>query len=127
MSNEKLAGILEDVKSLTILELNELVKMMEDEFGVSAAAMAVAAPVAGGAAGAAEEEEKTEFDVVLKNAGQAKIAVIKAVREITGLGLKEAKALVDEAPKPIKEKVSREEAEDAANKLKEAGAEVEIE
>ena len=127
MSNEKLAGILEDVKSLTILELNELVKMMEDEFGVSAAAMAVAAPVAGGAAGAAEEEEKTEFDVVLKNAGQAKIAVIKAVREITGLGLKEAKALVDEAPKPIKEKVSREEAEDAANKLKDAGAEVEIE
>ena len=127
MSNEKLAGILEDVKGLTILELNELVKMMEDEFGVSAAAMAVAAPVAGGPAGAAEEEEKTEFDVVLKNAGQAKIAVIKAVREITGLGLKEAKALVDEAPKPIKEKVSREEAEDAANKLKEAGAEVEIE
>ncbi len=127
MSNEKLAGILEDIKGLTILELNELVKMMEDEFGVSAAAMAVAAPVAGGPAGAAEEEEKTEFDVVLKNAGQAKIAVIKAVREITGLGLKEAKALVDEAPKPIKEKVSREEAEDAANKLKEAGAEVEIE
>ncbi|MFY9130439.1 MAG: 50S ribosomal protein L7/L12 [Saccharofermentanales bacterium] len=127
MGNEKLAGILEDIKGLTILELNELVKMMEDEFGVSAAAMAVAAPVAGGPAGAAEEEEKTEFDVVLKNAGQAKIAVIKAVREITGLGLKEAKALVDEAPKPIKEKVSREEAEDAANKLKEAGAEVEIE
>jgi large subunit ribosomal protein L7/L12 len=127
MGNEKLAGILEDIKGLTILELNELVKIMEDEFGVSAAAMAVAAPVAGGPAGAAEEEEKTEFDVVLKNAGQAKIAVIKAVREITGLGLKEAKALVDEAPKPIKEKVSREEAEDAANKLKEAGAEVEIE
>ncbi len=127
MGNEKLAGILEDIKGLTILELNELVKMMEDEFGVSAAAMAVAAPVAGGPAGVAEEEEKTEFDVVLKNAGQAKIAVIKAVREITGLGLKEAKALVDEAPKPIKEKVSREEAEDAANKLKEAGAEVEIE
>jgi large subunit ribosomal protein L7/L12 len=127
MGNEKLAGILEDIKGLTILELNELVKMMEDEFGVSAAAMAVAAPVAGGPAGAAEEEEKTEFDVVLKNAGQAKIAIIKAVREITGLGLKEAKALVDEAPKPIKEKVSREEAEDAANKLKEAGAEVEIE
>jgi large subunit ribosomal protein L7/L12 len=127
MGNEKLAGILEDIKGLTILELNELVKMMEDEFGVSAAAMAVAAPVAGGPAGAAEEEEKPEVDVVLKNAGQAKIAVIKAVREITGLGLKEAKALVDEAPKPIKEKVSREEAEDAANKLKEAGAEVEIE
>ncbi len=126
MGKEKLAGILEDVKSLTILELNELVKMMEEEFGVSAAAMAIAAPSADGAAGAAEEEEQTEFDVVLSNAGQAKIAVIKAVREITGLGLKEAKALVDAAPKAIKEKVSREEAEDAANKLKEAGAEVEI-
>lgn len=127
MSKEKLAGILEDVKGLTILELNELVKMMEEEFGVSAAAMAVAAPAAGGAAAGAEEEEKTEFNVVLKNAGQAKIGVIKVVREITGLGLKEAKALVDEAPKAIKEKVSREEAEDVANKLKEAGAEVEIE
>lgn len=127
MDKDKIAGILEDVKSLTILELNELVKMMEEEFGVSAAAMAVAAPAAGGAVAGAEEEEKTEFDVILKNAGQAKIGVIKVVRELTGLGLKEAKALVDEAPKPIKEKVSREDAEDAANKLKEAGAEVEIE
>ncbi len=127
MNKDKIAGILEDVKSLTILELNELVKMMEEEFGVSAAAMAVAAPAAGGAVAGAEEEEKTEFDVILKNAGQAKIGVIKVVRELTGLGLKEAKALVDEAPKPIKEKVSREDAEDAANKLKEAGAEVEIE
>jgi large subunit ribosomal protein L7/L12 len=127
MDKDKLAGILESVKGLTILELNELVKMMEDEFGVSAAAMAIAAPSADGAAGGAEEEVKTEFDVILKNAGQAKIAVIKAVREITGLGLKEAKGLVDAAPKAIKEKVSREEAEDAANKLKEAGAEVEIE
>jgi large subunit ribosomal protein L7/L12 len=112
---------------LTILELNDLVKLMEDEFGVSAAAMAVAAPAAGGAAGGDDEAEKTEFDVILKNAGQAKIAVIKAVREITGLGLKEAKGLVDEAPKPVKEKASREEAEDIKKKLEEAGAEVEIE
>lgn len=126
MDNEKLAGILEQVKNLTILELNDLVKLMEEEFGVSAAAMAVAAPAAGGA-GAAEEVEKTEFDVILKNAGQAKIAVIKVVRELTGLGLKEAKALVDEAPKPIKEKISKDDAEDAAKVLREAGAEVEVE
>ncbi len=126
MDNEKLAGILEQVKNLTILELNDLVKMMEEEFGVSAAAMAVAAPAAGGGA-AAEEAEKTEFDVILKNAGQAKIAVIKVVRELTGLGLKEAKALVDEAPKPIKEKISKDDAEDAAKVLREAGAEVEVE
>ncbi|MGI6157287.1 MAG: 50S ribosomal protein L7/L12 [Saccharofermentanales bacterium] len=127
MDNEKINGILEDIKGLTILELNDLVKLMEDEFGVSAAAMAVAAPAAGGAAGGDDEAEKTEFDVILKNAGQAKIAVIKAVREITGLGLKEAKGLVDEAPKPVKEKASREEAEDIKKKLEEAGAEVEIE
>ena len=126
MDNEKLAGILEQVKNLTILELNDLVKLMEEEFGVSAAAMAVAAPAAGGG-GAAEEVEKTEFDVILKNAGQAKIAVIKVVRELTGLGLKEAKALVDEAPKPIKEKISKDDAEDAAKVLREAGAEVEVE
>lgn len=126
MDNEKLVGILEQVKNLTILELNDLVKMMEEEFGVSAAAMAVAAPAAGGGA-AAEEAEKTEFDVILKNAGQAKIAVIKVVRELTGLGLKEAKALVDEAPKPIKEKISKDDAEDAAKVLREAGAEVEVE
>ena len=126
MDNEKLAGILEQVKNLTILELNDLVKMMEEEFGVSAAAMAVAAPAAGGGA-AAEEAEKTEFDVILKSAGQAKIAVIKVVRELTGLGLKEAKALVDEAPKPIKEKISKDDAEDAAKVLREAGAEVEVE
>jgi large subunit ribosomal protein L7/L12 len=117
---------LEQVKNLTILELNDLVKMMEEEFGVSAAAMAVAAPAAGGGA-AAEEVEKTEFDVILKSAGQAKIAVIKVVRELTGLGLKEAKALVDEAPKPIKEKISKDDAEDAAKVLREAGAEVEVE
>lgn len=127
MENEKLAGILEAVKNLTILELNDLVKAMEEEFGVSAAAMAVAAPAAGGGGAAAEEVEKTEFDVILKNAGQAKIAVIKVVRELTGLGLKEAKALVDEAPKPVKEKISKDDAEDAAKVLREAGAEVEIE
>ena len=128
MDNEKLAGILDAVKNLTILELNELVKAMEEEFGVSAAAMAVAAPAAGGNnAGAGAEVEKTEFDVILTNAGQAKIAVIKVVRELTGLGLKEAKALVDEAPKPIREKISKDDAEDAAKVLREAGAEVEIE
>ncbi len=127
MENEKLAGILEAVKNLTILELNDLVKAMEDEFGVSAAAMAVAAPAAGGNAAGAEEAEKTEFDVILKNAGQAKLAVIKVVKDMTGLGLKEAKALVDEAPKAVKEKISREDAEDAAKVLREAGAEVEIE
>ena len=114
------------MKNLTILELNDLVKAMEEEFGVSAAAMAVAAPSAGGDAGAVEAE-KTEFDVILKNAGQAKLAVIKVVRELTGLGLKEAKALVDEAPKPIKEKIGKDDAEDAAKALREAGAEVEVE
>lgn len=126
MDNEKIAGILDAVKNLTILELNDLVKAMEEEFGVSAAAMAVAAPAAGGDAGAVEAE-KTEFDVILKNAGQAKLAVIKVVRELTGLGLKEAKALVDEAPKPIKEKIGKDDAEDAAKALREAGAEVEVE
>ncbi|NLB50807.1 MAG: 50S ribosomal protein L7/L12 [Clostridiaceae bacterium] len=126
MDKEKIAGILDAVKNLTILELNDLVKAMEEEFGVSAAAMAVAAPAAGGDAGAVEAE-KTEFDVILKNAGQAKLAVIKVVRELTGLGLKEAKALVDEAPKPIKEKIGKDDAEDAAKALREAGAEVEVE
>lgn len=126
MSNDKLVKILDAVKELTILELNDLVKMMEEEFGVSAAAMAVAAPAQGAAAGPAEEEEKTQFDVVLKSAGQSKIPVIKVVRELTGLGLKDAKALVDSAPKPVKEKISKEDAEDAAKMLTEAGAEVEI-
>ncbi|NLB28049.1 MAG: 50S ribosomal protein L7/L12 [Clostridiaceae bacterium] len=126
MDKEKIDGIMEAVKNLTILELNDLVKAMEEEFGVSAAAMAVAAPAAGNNTGA-EEAEKTEFDVILKNAGQAKLAVIKVVRELTGLGLKEAKALVDEAPKPVKEKVSKEDAEDAAKVLREAGAEVDVE
>lgn len=125
MASEKINTILEEVKALSILELNELVKALEEEFGVSAAAMMVAAPAAGAAAGAAEEEQ-TEFTVILKSAGASKIGVIKVVRELTGLGLKDAKELVDGAPKPIKENVAKEEAEEVANKLKEAGAEVEI-
>lgn len=125
MASEKIAKILEDVKSLSVLELNELVKTLEEAFDVSAAAMVAAAPAAGGAAVQAEEEQ-TEFTVNLKAAGPNKIAVIKVVRELTGLGLKEAKAVVDEAPKPVKENVSKEEAEQAADKLKEAGAEVEL-
>lgn len=122
--SEKIANIIEEVKALTVLELSELVKAIEEEFGVSAAAaVAVAAPV-GGAAPAAEE--KTEFDVVLKEAGANKIAVIKVVREITGLGLKEAKALVDGAPNTLKEAVSKDDAEAIETKLKEAGATVEL-
>ncbi|MGN1042950.1 MAG: 50S ribosomal protein L7/L12 [Christensenellales bacterium] len=119
--------IIEEVKAMTVLELNDLVKALEEEFGVSAAApMAVAgAPVAGGAAAPAEEE-KTEFDVVLKAAGANKIAVIKAVREATGLGLVDAKAMVDGAPKTVKEALSKEAADELAEKLKAAGAEVEI-
>ena len=123
MANEKTTQILDLVKGLTILELADLVKAMEEEFGVSAAAAAVAAPAAGAAAA---EEEKTEFDVVLKAAGANKIAVIKVVRALTGLGLKEAKELVDGAPKNLKEGVSKDEAEKIAAELKEAGAEVEV-
>ena len=122
--NEKTTQILEIVKGLTILELADLVKALEEEFGVSAAPVA-AAPVAGAAA-AAPVEEKTEFDVVLKAAGANKLAVIKVAREITGLGLKDAKDLVESAPKTIKEAVSKEEAEKVAEQLKAAGAEVEI-
>jgi len=127
----KVQEILEAVKGLTVLELAELVKAFEDEFGVSAAApvAAVAAPVAGGAAAAAApaaEEEQTEFDVILTAVGDKKVNVIKVVREATGLGLKESKELVDSAPKPIKEKVSKEEAEALKAKLVEAGATVEI-
>ena len=123
--SEKIANIIEEVKAMTVLELSELVKAIEEEFGVSAAAaVAVAAPAAGGAAAAAEE--KTEFDVILKDAGAEKIKVIKVVREITGLGLKEAKALVDGAPAPLKEAVSKDEAEAIEAKLKEVGATVEI-
>ncbi len=118
--------IKEAIKNMTVLELAELVKELEEEFGVSAAAMVAAAPAAGGAAGGAAAEEKTEFDVILQSPGEKKINVIKVVREITGLGLKEAKELVDNAPKPVKEGVSKEEAEQIKAKLEEAGATVEI-
>ena len=114
--------ILEDIKSLTILELNELVKAVEEEFGVSAAPVAVA----GAVAAAPAAEEKTEFDVILKDFGSKKLDVIKAVREITGLGLKDAKELVESAPKPIKEAVSKDEAESVKKALEEAGATVEV-
>ena len=123
MASEKITAMIEEVKTLTVLELAELVHALEDEFGVSAAAAAVAAPAAGAAAA---EEEKTEFDVVLKAAGANKIAVIKVVRALTGLGLKEAKEMVDGAPKTLKEAVSKDEAEKIAAELKEAGAEVEV-
>ena len=123
MASEKITAMIEEVKTLTVLELAELVHALEEEFGVSAAAAAVAAPPAGAAAA---EEEKTEFDVVLKAAGANKIAVIKVVRALTGLGLKEAKELVDGAPKNLKEGVSKDEAEKIAAELKEAGAEVEV-
>ena len=123
MASEKITAMIEEVKTLTVLELAELVHALEEEFGVSAAAAAVAAPAAGAAAA---EEEKTEFGVVLKAAGANKIAVIKVVRALTGLGLKEAKELVDGAPKNLKEGVSKDEAEKIAAELKEAGAEVEV-
>ena len=123
MASEKITAMIEEVKTLTVLELAELVHALEEEFGVSAAAAAVAAPAAGAAAA---EEEKTEFDVVLKAAGANKIAVIKVVRGLTGLGLKEAKEMVDGAPKTLKEAVSKDEAEKIAAELKEAGAEVEV-
>ena len=123
MASEKVTNIIEELKGLTVLELSELVHAVEEEFGVSAAAaVAVAAPAEGGAAA----EEKTEFDLVLKNAGAEKIKVIKVVREITGLGLKEAKAIVDEAPKTLKEAISKDDAEAYKAKLAEVGAEVEI-
>ena len=122
MANEKITSILETLDTLTVIELSELVSAVEERYGVSAAAaVAVAAPAEGGAAAA---EEQTEFDVILTSAGAAKINVIKAVREITGLGLKEAKELVDGAPKAIKEKVSADDAEAAKAKLEEAGAAV---
>ena len=123
MASEKITAMIEEVKTLTVLELAELVHALEEEFGVSAAAAAVAAPAAGAAAA---EEEKTEFDVVLMAAGANKIGVIKVVRALTGLGLKEAKEMVDGAPKTLKEAVSKDEAEKIAAELKEAGAEVEI-
>ena len=126
MASEKVAAMIEEVKTLSVLELSELVHALEEEFGVSAAAAAVAAPAAGGAAAGAAEEEKTEFDVVLKDVGANKIAVIKVVREITGLGLKEAKALVDGAPANVKEAVAKAEAEEMVEKFKEAGATAEL-
>lgn len=123
MASEKITAIIEELKTLTVLELADLVHAVEDEFGVSAAA---AVAVAGPAADAPAEEEKTEFDVILKSAGGNKIAVIKAVREATGLGLKEAKAVVDEAPKAVKEGISKDDAEALKSKLEAAGAEVEL-
>ena len=124
MASEKITALVEQIKTFTILEVAELVKALEEEFGVSAAPVAVAA--APGAAAAAPVEEKTEFDVVLKAAGANKLAVIKVAREITGLGLKDAKDLVEAAPKTIKEGVSKEEADKIAEQLKAAGAEVEV-
>lgn len=124
MASEKVTAMIEELKALSVLELSELVKAVEEEFGVSAAAaVAVAAPAAGGAAAA---EEKTEFDVVLADVGANKIKVIKVVRELTGLGLGEAKALVDGAPKAVKEGLSKDEAETAKAKLEEVGAKVEL-
>jgi len=121
------AQILEAISSMTVLELSQLIKDMEEKFGVSAAAaVAVAAPAAGAAAGAAAKEEQTEFTVVLIAAGDNKVNVIKAVREVTSLGLKEAKDLVDGAPKPVKEGVSKADADAVAKKLTDAGAKVEI-
>ncbi len=121
--SEKITSMIEEIKALSVLELSELVKAIEEEFGVSAAAPVAVAAVAGPAAAA---EEKTEFDVVLTDAGAAKIGVIKVVREITGLGLKEAKELVDGAPKTVKEGASKDDAEAIKAKLEEAGAKVEI-
>ena len=119
--------ILDKIASMSVLELSELIKAMEDKFGVSAAAaVAVAGPAAGGGAPAAAAEEKTEFTVMLTSFGENKVNVIKAVREITGLGLKEAKDLVDGAPKPVKEGISKADSEAAKKKLEEAGAKVEI-
>ena len=122
MASEKIAAIVEEVKGLTVLELSELVHTLEETFGVSAAAAAVAAP----AAAAEVEEEKTEFDVILKEAGASKLGVIKVVRAATGLGLKDAKDLVDNCPKTLKEAISKEDAEKLVAELKEAGAEAEI-
>ncbi|NLM46684.1 MAG: 50S ribosomal protein L7/L12 [Firmicutes bacterium] len=123
----KVAEVLEIIKGMTVLELSELVKAFEEEFGVTAAApVAMAAVPAAAAADAPAAEEQTEFDVILTAAGDKKVAVIKVVREVTSLGLKEAKELVDNAPKPVKEKVSKEEAEALKAKLEEAGATVEI-
>ncbi|MDI3536696.1 MAG: large subunit ribosomal protein [Eubacteriaceae bacterium] len=126
MASEKVTQLIEDVKGLTVLELADLVKALEEEFGVSAAAPVAmaAAPAAGGAAPAAEE--KTDFDVILAAAGDQKIKVIKVVRELTGLGLKEAKELVDGAPKPLKEGATKEEADEIKAKIEEVGGSIEV-
>ncbi len=123
MASEKILAMIEEVKALTVLELNELVKALEEEFGVSAAAAVVAAPAAGGEAAAAE---KDSFDVILAEIGENKMAVIKAVKDITGLGLKESKELVESAPKALKEGAAKAEAEEIKTKLEEAGAKVEL-
>ena len=124
MASEKVTSILEEIKGLSVIELFDLEKAIEDEFGVSAAAVVA---VGGGAgAGAAAAAEQTEFTVMLKSFGDSKMGVIKLVKDITGLGLKESKALVDEAPKPIKEKISKADAEEIQKKLEEAGAKVEV-
>ena len=124
----KVQEVLDIVKEMSVLELSELIKAFEEEFGVSASAPVAAAPTAGGAPAEEEEaqEEQTEFDVMLTDTGEKKIQVIKVVREITGLGLKEAKAMVEELPKPVKEQVSKEEAEELKSKLEESGATVEL-
>ncbi|MBD3373652.1 50S ribosomal protein L7/L12 [candidate division KSB1 bacterium] len=128
VTDPKVEEILKSIEEMTVLQLSELIKALEDRFGVTAAAPVAMAAAPGAAAGApaAEAEEKTEFDVVLKSAGAQKIQVIKVVRQALGLGLKEAKDLVDGAPSPVKEAASKEEAEDLKSKLEEAGAEVEV-
>lgn len=124
MASEKITNLIEEVKALTVLELSELVKALEEEFGVSAAAPVVAGAAV--AAAAPAEAEQTEFDVIIKNAGANKLQVVKAVKDACGLGLKEAKDIVDNAPKAVKEKVSKDEAEALKAKLEEAGAEIEV-
>jgi len=126
MANVSKEDVIEFISSMSVLELSELVKELEDKFGVSAAAPVAVAVAPGAGAAEAEAEEKTEFDVILSEIGDKKIQVIKVIRAITGLGLKEAKAVVDEAPKPVKEGVSKEEAEDVQKQLEEAGATVEV-
>lgn len=123
MASEKITKFIDDIKALSVLELNELVKAIEEEFGVSAAAPVM---MAGGAAPAAAAEEKTEFDVILVEAGASKMGVIKLVKDVTGLGLKDAKELVDNCPKPVKEGVSKADADELKAKLEEAGAKVEL-